>query len=410
MSTRHLGDSAAPPSRVRLSRRLPLGELMVRERLITAGQLDAALREQSTSGTYTPLGQVLVAQRAITQDQLNVILDRYHKKDRLGDILVETNVLSEEQLRYALEHQKGTGARLGEILVGLNLVTEVQMKEALSKQFGVALVELDGLALDPSLAQLINRPYAEHHGVIPIAKTGGRLTVAMLDPAASDVVDELRASTGCSIEIVTSTSDAIQRAFTRLYQQATGHGFVKALMRAELEHAAHGERQRRAAAESARAVTDFRVDRDRLLGQYQEAAGRLRDLEQRQEELFRTLDAVHAQQDGLLEREHHLAAELGRLAARQETIDRAVEALLKGSQRSTRRDRTIEHAVARLGSRHEALRQRFAELEAGYSRLRREQETLTRALAEERERHRLLLQDREDMADKLHDLLRLLKR
>jgi hypothetical protein len=409
MNTRHVGDAAHPP-RVRLSRRLPLGELLVRERLITPDQLEAALREQGASGTYTPLGQVLVAQRAITQGQLNELLDRYHKKDRLGDILVETNVLSEEQLQCALQHQKATGARLGQVLVALNLVTEVQMKEALCKQFGVALVDLDGLVLDASLAQLVNRAYAEHHGVIPIAKTGDRLTVAMMDPAASDVVDELRASTGCAVEIVTSTSDAIQRAFTRLYRQATGRGFVKALMQAELEHAAHDERQRRAAAKSARTLTDLRAERDRLLGQYEEAAGRLRDLERRHAELLRTVDAVQAQQGRLLERQDDVAAELGRLVARQGAIDRAVEALLKGSQRSSRRDRTIERAVDRLSNRHEQLRQRFAELEVGYSRLGREQEALTRALEEERERHRMLLQDREGLTDKLHDLLRLLKR
>ncbi|MGH7268076.1 MAG: hypothetical protein ACREMB_24930 [Candidatus Rokuibacteriota bacterium] len=408
MDTHHVGDAAHGP-RVRLSRRLPLGELLVRERLITPGQLEQALREQVTPGTYTPLGQILVAQQAITQGQLNLVLDRYHKKDRLGDILVETNVLSEEQLRCALQHQKATGLRLGEVLLALNLVSEVQMKEALCKQFGVALVDLDAVALDPSLAQLINRAYAEHHGVVPIAKIENRLTVAMQDPAASEVVDELRASTGCVVEVVTTTSEALQRAFARLYEQAKSHGFVKALMQAELEHAAHEQRQRRVAAESARAISDLRVDRDYLVRQHEAVAGRLGDLEQHQAELLRTLAAVQAQQARLLERQDSLVAELSRLAAGHDEIGRAVEALRRGGESQHGPDRTIDQAVEDLSAHHEDLRRRTAELEGRYAGLLEGQEALIRALEDERGRQRVVLQDRQEMTEKLQGLLRLLR-
>src|SRR5262245_30056979 len=79
------GAPAAAPLRTRL-----LGELLVREGLVTEAQVSAALREQEMGSEGTPIGQLLVDQGVLSPADLEAALQRYHKKYRLGDILVET--------------------------------------------------------------------------------------------------------------------------------------------------------------------------------------------------------------------------------------------------------------------------------------------------------------------------------
>jgi hypothetical protein len=104
-------------------RRRPLGELLVREGLISPGQLQEALREQAELTTYAPLGQILVHSNVITEAQLNLVLDKHHKRARLGDLLVEAGVITQEQLATALEHQRQTGSRLGDVFVQQRIPT-----------------------------------------------------------------------------------------------------------------------------------------------------------------------------------------------------------------------------------------------------------------------------------------------
>src|SRR5215470_18159836 len=150
------GLEEAPPPVPEVRRGL-LGEILIREGLITESQLSSGLVVQRETEPTTPLGQILVRQGAITQRQLNTVLDRYRKKYRLGDILVETETITEHQLQIALDHQKKTGLRLGDALLQLNFVTEEEVNQALCKQFGVTFVDLDRLVLDNSLALVINR-------------------------------------------------------------------------------------------------------------------------------------------------------------------------------------------------------------------------------------------------------------
>jgi hypothetical protein len=221
------GVEEAPPPPVPETRRGLLGEILVREGLITEGQLSGALRVQREAEPTTPLGQILVRQGAITQRQLNNVLDRYRKKYRLGDILVETETITEYQLQIALDHQKKTGLRLGDALLQLNFVTEEEVNQALCKQFGVTFVDLDRLVLDNSLSLIINREYAERHRVIPISKTDRVLVVAMDDPSDLSVIAELAAATGSRINVVTSTHAAFRRAFARTYGESAEIGLVR---------------------------------------------------------------------------------------------------------------------------------------------------------------------------------------
>ena len=96
-------------------------------------------------------------QGALSPADLEGVLHRYHKKYRLGDILVETNVISETQLQLGVDHHRRTGLRLGDALLQLGFVNEEMLKLALCTQLDVAFVDLDRFSIDRTLAALVPR-------------------------------------------------------------------------------------------------------------------------------------------------------------------------------------------------------------------------------------------------------------
>lgn len=196
-----------------------LGELLLKRGLLTSAQLHEALCLQRELTIYKPLGQILVDQKVMAAPQLNLVLDVYRKRCRLGEVLIKTGVIIRDQLTVALEQQQTTGLRLGETLLKLNYLTEEEMRRALSIQLNIPFVDLDKMTLPRSLATLINKGYARKHLVVPTARHETTITLAMDDPTAAAVIGELRSSTGNALEVVTATRGAIQRAFTRVYEE-----------------------------------------------------------------------------------------------------------------------------------------------------------------------------------------------
>ncbi len=194
-----------------------LGTLMVRAGLITAGQLQEALRVQREQDVYKPVGQILVDQKSISAKQLNLFMDKCHKRARLGEILLKSKIITGEQLEIALAYQKTNGLPLGEMLIKLNYITEEAMRQTLCKQLNIPFIDLDKFTIDPGLRKLINKSYAKHNRVVPITNIGNTITLAMDDPTNISVLKDLRSSTGFSINVVTSTSVKIYRAFSKLY-------------------------------------------------------------------------------------------------------------------------------------------------------------------------------------------------
>jgi hypothetical protein len=196
-----------------------VGQLMLREKLITEAQLEAALRAQATRDTYTPLGHVLMEQKIVTVNQLNTVLDKYDKRPRLGAVLVAAKVLTTERIEQAMTRQRSQRARLGETLLELRLANESQIKRALGVQLNVEFVDPDEFTPDPkgNLACLIKRSYAEKYQVVPIARLGNTLTVAMDDPTDRELIRTLESATGLRIKVVTSTRAGLRRALTAVY-------------------------------------------------------------------------------------------------------------------------------------------------------------------------------------------------
>ena len=112
-------------------------------------------------------------------------------RGRLGEILVEFGAITEAQLEHALAQQASLKMPLGKVLLKLNYVTDETVRQALSKQLNIPYIDLEKVTLDRQLARVINRSYARRHSVLPIAQVGRTLTVAMDDPTAAAVIDEL---------------------------------------------------------------------------------------------------------------------------------------------------------------------------------------------------------------------------
>ena len=196
---------------------LRLGDILVAEGLVSPAQVHEALRLQGLSHTYMPLGHLLVSQGLITKRQLASVLDRHQRRSKLGDLLVKTRALTPEQLMIVLAEQRKGKQSFGEVVVRLRFVTEDQLRKALCLQLHINYFDLDTITLDRSLRTLINARFARKLGVVPVARVGNKLVVAMDDPTRTLVVDDLEASTGLDVEVITSSTTAIRRALDQMY-------------------------------------------------------------------------------------------------------------------------------------------------------------------------------------------------
>ena len=135
----------------------------------------------------------------------------------MGEILLAGGAITKHQLEHALAQQASLKLPLGKVLLKLEYITDETMRQALSAQLNVPFIDLEKVTIDRGLARLINRSYARRHSLLPIAQVGRTVTVAMDDPTAGAVIDDLMRLTGLAITVVTAPSRAIQRAFRRLY-------------------------------------------------------------------------------------------------------------------------------------------------------------------------------------------------
>jgi type IV pilus assembly protein PilB len=139
------------------------------------------------------------------------------KNRRLGDLLLENGLISEEQLSYVLQLQKKTGKKLGEILIDEGIIQEKQIIEVLEFQLGIPHMDMEKYYIDPEIPKLISESLARRHMLIPVKKEHGRLVVAMQDPLNIFAVDDVQIATGMEISPVISTRNDILNAIDQYY-------------------------------------------------------------------------------------------------------------------------------------------------------------------------------------------------
>ncbi|MET0649652.1 MAG: ATPase, T2SS/T4P/T4SS family, partial [Pyrinomonadaceae bacterium] len=136
---------------------------------------------------------------------------------KLGEILVRENLLTPHQLREALEFQREHGGRLGFNLVKMGLVSDDMITAVLSRQYGVPSVNLELFDVDESVIRLIPRDVADKYSVLPLSRVGATLTLAMVDPTNVFAMDDIKFMTGLNIEPVVVSEASVQEAISRYY-------------------------------------------------------------------------------------------------------------------------------------------------------------------------------------------------
>jgi type IV pilus assembly protein PilB len=139
---------------------------------------------------------------------------------KLGEILVRENLLTPQQLREALEFQREHGGRLGFNLVKLGLVSDDMITAVLSRQYGVPSVNLELFDIDESVIRLIPREVADKYSVLPLSRVGATLTLAMVDPTNVFAMDDIKFMTGLNIEPVVVSEASVQEAIAKYYSQS----------------------------------------------------------------------------------------------------------------------------------------------------------------------------------------------
>ena len=137
--------------------------------------------------------------------------------EKIGQILVTEGLVSEEQLNQALSEQKQTNDLLGAIVVRRGWVSEEQLVDMLSRQFNLPSVQLDSVAIEPSMAQLVPAGAARRGKCVPIRKTGNTLEIATASPEDRRVAERIAQQTGLQVSVCIAGPEAVERALTRLY-------------------------------------------------------------------------------------------------------------------------------------------------------------------------------------------------
>lgn len=142
------------------------------------------------------------------------------KKIRMGDLLVTAGAITEEQLQEALKIQKGEGKKLGNVLVENNLISRELLIAVLTRQLGVDFVELKGCKFDDEVLSLIPEEMVMKYGVVPLGydeMNPNVLRVAMSDPMDIMVIDDLTIVTGSQIEAVLAMEEDISETIGKYY-------------------------------------------------------------------------------------------------------------------------------------------------------------------------------------------------
>src|SRR6201995_3193061 len=136
---------------------------------------------------------------------------------RLGEILVKEALITQDQLQKALEFQRSNGGKLGSCLTKMGFITDDDITGVLSRQYGVPSINLKFYEIDPTVIKLIPQDTASRYQVIPLSRVGSVLTIAMTDPTNVFAMDDIKFMTGFNVEPVVASEAAIGEAISRFY-------------------------------------------------------------------------------------------------------------------------------------------------------------------------------------------------
>jgi type IV pilus assembly protein PilB len=150
---------------------------------------------------------------------------------RLGEILVKESLITSDQLRQALEYQKASGGRLGTCLMKLGFISDDEITGVLSRQYGVPSINLKYYEVDAAVIKLIPQDTAIRYQIVPLSRVGSTLTIAMTDPTNVFAMDDIKFMTGFNVEPVVASETAIAEAISKFYGEAQSEEELSKVMK-----------------------------------------------------------------------------------------------------------------------------------------------------------------------------------
>lgn len=136
---------------------------------------------------------------------------------RLGDVLTDAGLITDEQLGHALAQQKESKRRLGDELIAEGVITEVELIEALQMQLGIEFVDLSAIDLDPEMSRVVSKNVARQYNVVPVRTTPEDVYLAMSDPLNFMAIEAVKNATRKRVVPMVATNDSVMRAIMTLY-------------------------------------------------------------------------------------------------------------------------------------------------------------------------------------------------
>ena len=140
--------------------------------------------------------------------------------NRLGELLVRNNLLTEDQVSKAIAEQKMNKERFVATLIRLKYISQDDLAAFLSRQYGAPAINLAEFEVDTDVVKLISSDVVQKYHLVPINRAGSTLIVAMSDPSNIFAIDDIKFMTGHNVEVVVATESAIKDAIDRYYDQS----------------------------------------------------------------------------------------------------------------------------------------------------------------------------------------------
>ncbi|HKU38135.1 MAG TPA: hypothetical protein VJR89_08310, partial [Polyangiales bacterium] len=171
----------------------PLGALLVSSGVLGRSALEEGISAQK-SARNVPIGQILVEQKRVDKESVDEAVElQKRKRLRIGDVLKEAGLVSDQDIEHALaEQKKRRGKRLGEVLVELGVLRERDLSATLAHKFDLPFVNLDEVAVNPAAFAVVGRELVTRFGILPLDVDAKSLTIAISDPTSLDAIDVLR--------------------------------------------------------------------------------------------------------------------------------------------------------------------------------------------------------------------------
>lgn len=193
-----------------------VGELLVEQNLVTQEQLGEALELQKVFPEQ-PIGQLLCKLGFIKESDLSFVLDQKNKRRKLSDILLKNGLVDQQKISHAREISKQSDITFDKALLKLRYIDDEQLAQAIAGQYDLPYVKINTLDLDASLSRYISAVYAQKQRIAPISKIGNTLTLAMAYPLRHHDIRELEDSIRLKIISAIATEADIYKVLKRLY-------------------------------------------------------------------------------------------------------------------------------------------------------------------------------------------------